>query len=236
MSFIDSHTIAQHGGTPVSTDVLDQSNHRVHQKECLSCFRIKPFGEFKRDSSYKEGVRDQCIVCESAPRMSIYEHTKRLQEASYNSYAVQKQRWRDQEDFYNDEARTGRFRYHTDLLDFIRDNIPDIYIMDGRIVGDLSIFRTFGRPQPHLDGRTFQYLFYIPLGWSPEHSLMEFDLNDIPIKEKQRGWRTVLLRLIKTGLTTEEKVNEYFGPSLGEGSKNWYRQLFICRNGHHPED
>lgn len=234
--FIDPQVITQHGGVPVSTDVLDQANHKVYEKQCCGCASVKPFGQFRRDSSYKEGVRDLCLTCESSPKLSTYEHTERLRESNYNSYAVRKQRWRDQEDFYNDEARTGRYRYHTDILEFIRKTIPDIYVMEGRIVGDLSIFRTFGTPQPDLEGRTFKYLFYIPMGWMPEHSLMEFDNNDIPIKERKRGWRTVLLRLIKTGLTTEQKVNDWFGPSLGEGSRNWYRQLFIHRNGHHPED
>src|SRR5258707_11711544 len=97
--FLSDDMIVKHGGTPVSTAMLDQTNHSVHGKECLSCWRIKDFKEFRRDASYREGVRDQCVECESAPRYSTEEHTLRLREKNYQSWAVKAQRWSDQDDW-----------------------------------------------------------------------------------------------------------------------------------------
>lgn len=222
--FVDEQTVHAHGGTPVSTKVLDQSDHSIHWKECITCSRIKPFGEFKRDSSYREGVRDQCLVCESAPRLSTQEHTIRQKEMNYR--AANAQRWDNQEDYENDAARVGMPMHHSELLRRIRKLIPhNLFVMDGRIVGDLAIYRVYGTPQPDLNGRTFRYLFYIPTGWMPEFSQYEFDSRDVPIKESKRGWRTPLLRLIKTGLVSEDQVRDEFGEALGEASVVWHREL-----------
>jgi hypothetical protein len=228
--FIDSQTIVEHGGTPVSTEVLDQSNTKVHWKECLTCGRIKPFGEFRRDSSYREGVRDQCLVCETSPVLSTEEHLEWQKEKSYR--AAGRQRWDNQSDYENEEARWGRVMNSSEVISKIFKLIPhDLFVTDGRIGTDIALYRIYGQPQPDLDGKTFRYLFYIPQGRLPEFSQYEFDHRDIPTKEKRRGWRTVLLRLIRTGLVTERQVEEEFGPALGEASTVWHRTLWKYRNG-----
>jgi hypothetical protein len=230
--FIDPQTILNHGGSPVSTAMLDQADHSVHGKECLSCGNIRNMGEFRRDSSYKEGVRDQCLVCESAPRLSTSEHTHRLREANYNSYAVKQQRWQNQEDWMqDDECRAGRWRHSSEIYSFLKEaSGGKLYFMDGRIADDISIFRTYGVPQPHLEGRTFEYTMYMPQGMMPEFSFIEYGPQDQPIKESKRGWRTVLLRMIKSGIITEKQVNEKFGEAAGLGSVPYNRQLWQHRN------
>lgn len=200
-------------------------------KECIGCHKALPFIWFKPDSSYRDGRRDLCSVCESAPRLSTEEHTHRLREMNYNSEAVKRQRWEDQDEFRNDDARQGSSMLHSDLLAKLRTLVPDLYITDGRIEGDLAVFRTYGQPQPRLEGRTFEYLFYVPTGLLPEFSQYEFDtVRDIPIKEKKRGWRTVLLRLIKTGLLKESDCNRVFGVPSGPASTIWHRELYKFRN------
>src|SRR5208282_3127459 len=180
--------ILQQGGTPVSTDVLDQANHKVYEKECAGCMRIQPFGCFRRDSSYKEGVRDLCLNCESSPRLSTTEHLESQREKNYR--AASNQRWDNQLDYENEEARWGRVMSSSDLISKIIRLIPnDLFLTDGRIGDDIALYRVYGKPQPDLDGRTFRYLFYIPQGRLPEFSQYEFDHRDVPIKEKRRGWR-----------------------------------------------
>lgn len=210
---------------------LDQTNTSIHWKECLSCGRVRPYGQFRRDSSYREGVRDQCYECETSPRLSTEEHTYRLSEMNYS--AARSQRWgKEQLDFIDEKARKGRYRHHSEIIRFLQNNVRDLYFMPGNFLGDISIFRTYGRPQPKLDGRTFEYLFYIPEGYLPEHSLIEFDHRDVPIREKERGWRTPLLRFIKLGLLTEQQVEDEFGGAYGPGAVNWHRQLYQHRNKH----
>jgi len=200
-------------------------------KECVCCGSAKLYGKFRRDTSYRDGYRDRCLACESAPRLSTSEHTSRLREMNNNSYAVQAQRWAHQDDYRNDAARVGRPMRSADFVNILQRLIPTLYITDGRIEGDLAVFQTYGQPQPDLDGNTFRYLFYMPKGTLPEFSLYLFDEErDIPIKEKLRGWRTVLLRLIKCGLISEEKVEAVFGPAAGEAAAVYNRTLWQYRN------
>lgn len=215
----------------IQSALWNQSDNSVHGKECCSCGLIKIDGEFRRDSSYADGRRNQCYACESSPRLSTNEHAYRLREANYSSEATRAQRWgKDQLDCIDEEARAGRYRHSSELLLFMNKHVPNLYFTDGNFIGDLSIFRTYGQPQPELEGRTFKYLFYMPLGWMREYSIYEFDNRDIPIREKERGWRTITSRFIKAKLVTEEVVNKYFGEPHGEGSTHYRRQLYRWRN------
>jgi hypothetical protein len=48
--------------------------------------------------------------------------------------------------------------------------------------------------------------------YGPEWSLMRFDLFDVPITERYRGWRTAMLALILANVLTEAEVERAFGP------------------------
>lgn len=228
---ISTDQILQHGGSPVSTAMLDQSNHSVYGKECCGCLRVKNTTEFRRDSSYREGVRDLCNLCESSPRLSMEEHTHRLKEDNYNSAAVRAQRWEHQLEYMeDDECRSGRMRHSSEIYGFLKKHAPSLYFMDGRIENDISIFRTYGVPQPGADGKTFAYLMYMPSGFMPEFSLIEYGPQDQPVRERRRGWRTVLLRMIKSGIVTEQQVDDRFGKATGPGAVPYNRQLQIHRS------
>lgn len=43
--------------------------------------------------------------------------------------------------------------------------------------------------------------------------------------EKERGWRTVLAKLFKSGLITETQIMTYFKPHLGRSSALWQKQV-----------
>lgn len=203
-------------------------------KECCCCYRVLAYKFFQKDSSYRDGHKDQCLECAAAPRMSTSEHTARLNEMNFNSHAVKKQRWENQEDFMDDDARKGRWMHHSEFLSKLREITDNLLIIDGRFVGDLAVYRVYDRPQPHLDGKNFEYLFYIPMGWMPEASLIEFDAMAIPVRERQRGWRTPLLRLIKARLVREEDVERSFGRPTPGADVVWNRETFKFRNGRVP--
>lgn len=213
----------------VSREVVE--SNELLGKECIGCVRILPYAFFDRDSTYRDGRRDLCTNCQSSPRLSTDEHTARLREVNNSSEAVKRQRWAHQDDYRDDRARVGRVLASGDFLAKVRKLVPSLFITDGRIVGDVAIFRIYPRPQPHLEGRDFEYLFYCPTGLLPEYSIYEFETTrDIPVREKQRGWRTVLLRLIKSGLLTEEVCDREFGRADGPASTVWYRRLYEHRN------
>lgn len=238
--FQSEEDILKLGGAPVSTRVLDQSDSSVYWKECSTCGKIKPFGQFKTDSSYREGVRNQCQECESSPVLSTEEHLYRQREMNFS--AASNQRWgKDQLDFMDDDARRVGYLHHSDFIRKL-NNISQykLYIRDGNFVGDLAIYKVFERIKYEYgmyraakldpDRPTFQYLCYMPLGYSPEFSVIEFDHRAVPLREKERGWRTVLLKLIKSGVVIEADVNKEFGYPVGPGSIAYRRDLFRWRN------
>lgn len=218
-------------------DPANQVNRKVVEstdllgKECIGCMKILAYEFFDRDSTYRDGRKDLCTICSSAPRLSTEEHTARLRETNNNSAAVKAQRWAHQEDYRDDRARVGRVIPSGEFLEHIRRLVPELYITDGRIVGDVAIFRTYPQPQERLGGQDFEYLFYCPTGLLTEYSLYEFDeARDVAVREKLRGWRTVLLRLIRCGLLSQGTCDKEFGPALGPASSVWYRSLYQYRN------
>lgn len=217
-------------------DPRNQVNRQVVEspellgKECRGCARILEYSFFERDHSYRDGRRDLCVSCASVPRLSVEEHTLRLREKNLRSEALKRQRPAHQEDYKNEEARRGRLLHHSELLCRLQRLVPDLYVMDGNIVGDLAVFRVYPGPQKRLGERDFEYLFYMPTGWLTEFDLNEFDNRDVLVRAKQRGWRTVLLRLIRTGMLTHEQCDREFGQALGPASTLWYRTLWEWRN------
>ena len=200
-------------------------------KECGSCGRILAYKFYRADSSHSDGRRHQCLDCEASPRLSLEEHTARLREKNRNSEATKKQRWEDQEEYLNDRARVGQMKHSSEIVGRLKKLIPDLFITDGNIIGDLALYKTFGQPQPDLEGRSFQYIGYMPMGWMPEFSLYQYDsARDVVIKEDQRGWRSVLLKIIRAGLVTQEQCDTVFGKAEGPASTIWYRTLWKWKN------
>jgi hypothetical protein len=214
----------------VSQEVVESSD--LLGKECIGCLRILGYEFFDRDSSYRDGRKDLCTLCAHSPRLSIEEHTARLRESNNSSYTVRAQRWEHQDEIRDERAAWGRFLSSSDLIKRLRQLIPSLYVTEGRIAGDLAIFQTAASPRPDWSDRNFRYLFYCPTGILPEYSLYEFEsARDVPVREKLRGWRTVLLRLIKSGLISEKQCDESFGePSGGPRRARWRRQLYEYRN------
>lgn len=68
------------------------------------------------------------------------------------------------------------------------------------------------------------------LGYMPEYSMVRFDEHGVPLDEKFRGWRTVLLQLILKGYLTEAQTNKFFGEAKGPASKRYLSTLKAYRD------
>jgi hypothetical protein len=131
----------------------------------------------------------------------------------------------------DDAARMGRPMRHTDFLSILQKLVPGLYVTQGRIKDCLALFRVYPGPQSQLGGMSFKYLGYADTGILPEFSQWEFDQKiDVPLREKKRGWRSVLLSLIKNGMLTEDVVNQVFGVAQGPASLRYRRLLWEWRN------
>lgn len=119
-------------------------------------------------------------------------------------------------------ARMGIAMHHTELLRKLYKLAPDLIIGEGGIVGDRSIYR--------LRDGVPEFLVYTSTNDLPEFSIVHVNKDNQPIYE-QRGWRTVLLRLIKYGVLTEAQVVKEFGePGRPELAQRWNYHLFEFRN------
>lgn len=219
-------------------DPINQVNRELAEsnellgKQCNFCLRALPYNFYNKDSSSKDGRTDICDSCRTLPRLSLAEHTARLREMNFNSEAVKAQRAIYQEDYKNDAARIGHPMEASELIIKLFKIVPGLYITQGNMEGWFALYKIFPCSQSSLEGRDYQYLFAIPQGLLPEFSIMEFDeVRDILIREKMRGWRTVLLKLIRADLLTEDKCNAIFGRPNGPASNVWYRSLYTYRNG-----
>lgn len=209
---------------------LHESNELLG-KECSSCMRAFPYNMFRKDTSLRDDHAHQCRSCEASPRLSTAEHVSRLRALNNNSEAVREQRWEDQESYKNHAARVGKPMGHVEFFDKLKKLTGNsIYYEQGAFESDLAVYQMYGTPQPKLNGRQFEYLFYCNKGTMPEYSLYEFDeVRDVPKRELLRGWRAILLKLIQRGTISEDDAHRIFGKPSGEGSYIYSRELYRLR-------
>lgn len=120
------------------------------------------------------------------------------------------------------EKRLGRVMHSNEFLARLKKILPNVVVGPGAVNDDLSIYRVFGEQ--------VDFVCYTNQGYLPEFSIVEFNKDKQPIHER-RGWRTVLLRIIKFGLLTEKQVEKEFGrPSSPQEARFWERQLYWLRN------
>ena len=67
-------------------------------------------------------------------------------------------------------------------------------------------------------------------GFQVEYSWMNFDDHNVPLDERRRGWRTVLLQLILKGIVSERLSHKVFGKATGPASDRYNSLLHEYRN------
>lgn len=75
-----------------------------------------------------------------------------------------------------------------------------------------------------------RYVTWVQIPAMIEYSVMRFDEHNLPTREKYRGWRTVLLELIRQGFLTERQANHVFGEPRGPAARRWQEILQSFRN------
>lgn len=199
--------------------------------ECQSCRKLLGFRYFRKDSSLRLGYKPQCMICESQPKLAMEEHLSRQREQNFNSEGTKRQRHPDQDNLKLTDARLGRPMHCSELLLRLQRLVPTLFVREGGIVGHLALYEVADTPQSKWDGKNFSYLGYVEYEMLPEFSRYEFNTErDVLIRESERGWRTVLLRLIKAGLLTEDQCRKEFGAAVGSGSLAWHKTLWNYRN------
>lgn len=120
----------------------------------------------------------------------------------------------DHEDLKNAEARMGKQMAHNELIRRVVKLNPNVWAEDSRTHKNGIGFYTTDS-----EGNK-KYLVAFEKGYLPEFSYIIVDRADLPIKEV-RGWRTVLLRLLKQGVLTWKQIVDVFEDAYGYNAKRW---------------
>jgi hypothetical protein len=140
-----------------------------------------------------------------------------------------------QDELTTEEGKKGRVLH---CLEFLRmlEKIRPAYLSSNVRKGltGLAVYH----PQDVLNQETgviervdWQYVCACQVPYMWEYSVLHIDpRTGLPLNEKQRGWRTVLLRLIQSGHVTEQQALEVFGEAIGQASRRYREQLFFWRN------
>lgn len=145
-------------------------------------------------------------------KLSPHEQLKKSFEETDS--ALMQYRLDDHEDLKNAEKRLGKPMQHQELIRRIERCNPRVWA-EATINHDTGMnFYTNRKGVKTCLGAAFEK------GWLPEFSIVFVDAADLPVKEK-RGWRTVVVRLLKQRIITWEQVLNVFGDALGHNSKRW---------------
>lgn len=188
---------------------------------CPRCQCWKPETDFSSISRAQnragdpDGMCQSCITALYNSRLGRDEVEGYLKEDEDRRLA--NKRLPGQEERKESPARWGRAMHSSEFINRLRQIIPNLHVRDGNIPGDISLYKVFGD--------SVDYVCYLTSGIMPEYEIVRVDEHNLPVGSK-RGWRTVLLRLIKSGLVTEEQAIKCFGhPSNGEAARFYLAEL-----------
>ena len=160
------------------------------------------------------------------PHSAGLEEVMRQREMS-NDYVKEYKFFRQFEDGLTDEKmRQGELMFCLDFVDKLNTILPAY--LSGKIIKGLSGLYVF---MPDVKGGHWHYVCGVQASMMNEYSVIWLDSHGLPLNEKKRGWRTVLLRLIMGSFVDEDDVNKVFGePTSGPVSRRYREQLFYFRN------
>lgn len=197
------------------------------------------------------GKVDPLYGCSPELRQEISEYSKRhhgktsqenldllCEQKEMNTEMVKQYRFYNQDelvikcrDDYN--ARKGRVMHcleFTDLLSKVRPCYLSANVRKG--LSGLAVYHPKDVKQE--DGSMkrvdWHYVCGVQVGFMWEYSVVHVDDHGLPLNEKWRGWRTVLLRLIQLEHITEQQALEVFGEPTSAGSKRYLEQLYYWRH------
>lgn len=204
------------------------------------------------------GKADPLYGCSPELRQEISEYSKKhhgatsseniellFQQKEMNKEMVKQYRFYNQDDLIIDSAdkaaaRKGRIMHCLEFVDKL-STIRPAYL-SANIRKGLTGLAVYNPKDVRQEDGTFkrvdwQYVCGVQVGYMWEYSVVHIDDHGLPLNEKWRGWRTVLLRLIQLGHITEEQALQVFGEPTPAGAKRYLEQLYYWRNrGRHEDD
>jgi hypothetical protein len=173
----------------------------------------------------------------------IYDNSKKLGDGLLNKHEAlqkayeetdrhlqEKYRLPDHEDLKDEKTRTGQRMHSSDFIHKIKGLNSKLWVEETVTprFGTVLNWYTTGKDEDNKEIKKCLTAAFYP-GWLPEFSWMEVDRADLITKEN-RGWRTVLLRLMAGGVLTLAQVIATFGDASGPASTRWHKETQRYRN------
>lgn len=138
------------------------------------------------------------------------------QSKEINNAIAKDYQWLTPEEYSDYEARIGKVISHAEFITRLRNSGIHCHYKQ-HIHPDKAVLYISkdGIQEAELGA-------WVQIGQMPELSLMNFDDHGVPLAERRRGWRTVLLQIILKGFITEEKANKIFGKPRNDAAFTRY--------------
>lgn len=144
-----------------------------------------------------------------------------------------------QEELEDAERSAGPRLYYTEIIRRLRNINSDLQVLEGS-PGNVALYKRKHRgeydgsevddkrPAPsgfHADFfKDHTYVGGMVKDWLPEFSHVILDTSNLPVRE-YRGWRSVIIGLIKQGVLTYAAAVREFGEPTGPRAGRWSEQL-----------
>jgi hypothetical protein len=143
-----------------------------------------------------------------------------------NEEVAKEYQWCTPAEYADIQQRFGQIMSHDQLINKLRNECR---------------LKVFYREHPQQDKVTLLFsdeygnkkpeiACWVQRGWMPEYTVMGFDDHGVPLAEKYRGWRTVLLQLILKEIITMEKAHKVFGEANLPCAERYNTILHSYRN------
>lgn len=157
-------------------------------------------------------------------KLSPQEANHRLREE--NKRLSEKKRIPNQTLLENHDMAFGTPMNYSELIRRVKKIAPEVIFEEGGIKGAIAVRHYCWDPYGGEDTLGAMAKKYITGFWKqilPEFSSITTDKNGLPAREI-RGWRSVLLALMRSGAIPFEALKKEFGDPVGQRSSLWNEQ------------
>ena len=207
----------------------DLSSHEIEQLQGTRLSNKAPWetwDEEMGDSKLSPILKEQIARYEErVQHKSSQEAEEALARERELSNAVAAQyRWVTKEEYGDIEPRIGRIMHSSVLLHKLKTECHlNAWYAEHILPGRLKLIVKQAGKEP-------EFAVWVQEGFTSEFTIMKFDEHDVPLDERYRGYRTVLLQLIMKSLISEEDVLKAFGSAIGPASVRYNSTLYEWRN------
>ena len=141
-----------------------------------------------------------------------------------NAELVKQYQWVTPDEYADQGPRIGKILHSSELISLLRSKCNlRCWYRDHPQAGKVTLMVQRNHSTPEIGA-------WAQLGFMPEYTVMDFDDHGVPLAEKYRGWRTVILQLLLKGLINEDLANKVFGYAHGPVSDRYLMTLYGFRN------